>query len=224
MQMRHLRKVPSQQLHMCSIFDFLLCFGESNKRLSENKVFDPYAAPLSGKWGIWEGSKPWAGVKRDIVLDDRLSYRSCKRNSYSFGTECCSEFHAYFGCFSLWFLSGSIPHHWLCFPTPVFWYKFSNPFLHKQFVWEIILNFRWNRGWLTAIIPQVKPAPCSQLSQRCESPSTGQMTLLISTFALMSIGAGGIRPCSLASGEGQLERRDDSPKNEMVVDRFFGWY
>ncbi|KAH9714276.1 hypothetical protein WN944_022015 [Citrus x changshan-huyou] len=27
------------------------------------------------------------------------------------------------------------------------------------------------------------------------------MTLLISTFALMSIGAGGIRPCSLASGE-----------------------
>ncbi|KAJ0008372.1 hypothetical protein Pint_29727 [Pistacia integerrima] len=78
--------------------------------------------------------------------------------------------------------------------------------------------------WLTAMIPKVKPPPCDMLSgQKCQSPTASQMTLLISSFILMAIGAGGIRPCSIAFGADQLDRRDN-PKNERVIESFFGWY
>lgn len=77
--------------------------------------------------------------------------------------------------------------------------------------------------WLTAMIPQVKPPPCNQFIHTCKSPTTSQMTLLFSSFALISIGAGGIRPCSLAFGADQLNRRDN-PNNERVLESFFGWY
>ena len=39
----------------------------------------------------------------------------------------------------------------------------------------------------------------------------------------MSIGAGGIRPCSLAFGADQLDKREN-PKNERVLETFFSWY
>lgn len=78
--------------------------------------------------------------------------------------------------------------------------------------------------WLTAMIPKVKPPPCNILSgEICQSPTFSQMTLLISSFILMSIGAGGIRPCSIAFGADQLDRRDN-PRNERVIESFFGWY
>ncbi|KAK9281427.1 hypothetical protein L1049_004329 [Liquidambar formosana] len=77
--------------------------------------------------------------------------------------------------------------------------------------------------WLTAMIPQFKPPPCNQSTNSCKSPTLAQLTLLISSFSLMSIGAGGIRPCSLAFGADQLDKRDN-PKNERVLESFFGWY
>ncbi|GAY51128.1 hypothetical protein CUMW_131940 [Citrus unshiu] len=77
--------------------------------------------------------------------------------------------------------------------------------------------------WLTAMIPKVKPSPCNILTQSCESPTTAQMTLLISSFCFISIGAGGIRPCSIAFGADQLDRKDN-PNNERVLESFFGWY
>ncbi|KAJ4718090.1 protein NRT1/ PTR FAMILY 1.2-like [Melia azedarach] len=77
--------------------------------------------------------------------------------------------------------------------------------------------------WLTAMLPRVKPSPCIPLAPNCESPTAAQMTLLVSSFALISIGAGGVRPCSLAFGADQLDRRDN-PKNERVLESFFGWY
>ncbi|CAM8992065.1 unnamed protein product [Rhodiola kirilowii] len=76
--------------------------------------------------------------------------------------------------------------------------------------------------WVTAMIPQVKPPPCTQM-EKCQSSTPAQLTLLISSFALMSIGAGGVRPCSLAFGADQLDRRDN-PKNERVLESYFGWY
>ncbi|KAI8544470.1 hypothetical protein RHMOL_Rhmol08G0299400 [Rhododendron molle] len=43
----------------------------------------------------------------------------------------------------------------------------------------------------------------------------------------MSVGAGGIRPCSLAFGADQLDQRND-PNNEnnsnRVLEKFFSWY
>ncbi|CAK7356718.1 unnamed protein product [Dovyalis caffra] len=77
--------------------------------------------------------------------------------------------------------------------------------------------------WLTAMIPNVRPPPCDITTQRCKTATTGQMTMLLSSFALMSIGAGGVRPCSIAFGADQLDNKSN-PKNERVLESFFGWY
>ncbi|GAB4850216.1 hypothetical protein Ancab_029510 [Ancistrocladus abbreviatus] len=76
--------------------------------------------------------------------------------------------------------------------------------------------------WLTTMIPQAKPPPCNP-AQNCQSPSGVQYAILVSAFALMSIGAGGVRPCSQAFGADQVDRRDN-PKNERVLETFFNWY
>ncbi|KAF3973928.1 hypothetical protein CMV_002694 [Castanea mollissima] len=48
---------------------------------------------------------------------------------------------------------------------------------------------------LTAMIPEARPPPCNPFATHsCKSPTSAQMTLLISSFAIMSIGAGGTRP------------------------------
>ena len=77
--------------------------------------------------------------------------------------------------------------------------------------------------WLTAMIPKLKPSPCDILTERCTSPKTGQMAVLVLSLSFISIGAGGIRPCSLAFGADQVDKRDH-PKNERVLERFFNWY
>ncbi|KAL5756035.1 hypothetical protein ACOSQ2_020781 [Xanthoceras sorbifolium] len=77
--------------------------------------------------------------------------------------------------------------------------------------------------WLTAMIPQFRPPPCNQFTQRCKPATSSQMAILISSYALMSIGAGGVRPCSLAFGADQFNKNDD-PNNERVLESFFGWY
>lgn len=74
------------------------------------------------------------------------------------------------------------------------------------------------------MIPEARPGPCDpRTPQLCKSASSFQHFLLYSSFGLISIGAGGIRPCSLAFGADQLDRRDN-PKNERVLERFFNWY
>ncbi|XP_010545694.1 PREDICTED: protein NRT1/ PTR FAMILY 1.2-like [Tarenaya hassleriana] len=77
--------------------------------------------------------------------------------------------------------------------------------------------------WLTAMLPQVKPPPCNNPTGVCKSPTASQLALLYSAFALISIGSGGIRPCSLAFGADQLDKKEN-PKNERVLESFFGWY
>lgn len=71
--------------------------------------------------------------------------------------------------------------------------------------------------WLTTMIPQVKPSPSSL------STTPSQLAILILSFALMSIGAGGIRSCSIAFGADQLDKREN-PKNKTVIETFFNWY
>ncbi|KVH97990.1 Major facilitator superfamily domain, general substrate transporter [Cynara cardunculus var. scolymus] len=74
------------------------------------------------------------------------------------------------------------------------------------------------------VIPGAKPIFCDiQVPQSCKSPTFIQYTLLFSAFGFMSIGAGGVRPCSLAFGADQIDRKDN-PKRERVLESFFGWY
>ncbi|KNA22450.1 hypothetical protein SOVF_033300 [Spinacia oleracea] len=79
--------------------------------------------------------------------------------------------------------------------------------------------------WLTTIIPHTKPPPCNPLStpNNCKSPTSGQYAFLWFALLLMSIGAGGVRPCSQAFGADQVDQREN-PKNRRVLETFFNWY
>ncbi|KAL7248934.1 hypothetical protein ACSBR1_011167 [Camellia fascicularis] len=76
--------------------------------------------------------------------------------------------------------------------------------------------------WLTAMIPQLKPVPCDQLNNSCNSPSIGPYVMLFASFGLISIGAGCIRPCSMAFGSDQLDK--ENPNNRRVLESYINWY
>ncbi|XP_052108311.1 protein NRT1/ PTR FAMILY 1.2-like [Arachis duranensis] len=71
--------------------------------------------------------------------------------------------------------------------------------------------------WLTAMIAEARPSPLSQ-----ESATAPQLALLITCFALISIGGGGIF-CSLAFGADQLNNNNNK-KEERVLESFISWY
>ncbi|CAH9090539.1 unnamed protein product [Cuscuta epithymum] len=82
--------------------------------------------------------------------------------------------------------------------------------------------------WLTAMIEKLRPpaAACSSAQSLPCKPAAAtpaQYFVLVSSFVLMSIGAGGIRPCSLPFGADQLDRKDN-PRNQRVLESYFGWY
>ncbi|XP_015898231.3 protein NRT1/ PTR FAMILY 1.1-like [Ziziphus jujuba] len=78
--------------------------------------------------------------------------------------------------------------------------------------------------WLTSLIPQTRPSECEKPNPAdCDPAKRAQLVLLYSSFVLMSLGAAGIRPCSMAFGADQLNN-PDNPKNERTLQRFFNWY
>uniref|UniRef100_A0A6N2KPS4 Major facilitator superfamily (MFS) profile domain-containing protein n=1 Tax=Salix viminalis TaxID=40686 RepID=A0A6N2KPS4_SALVM len=80
--------------------------------------------------------------------------------------------------------------------------------------------------WLTAFIPNARPPHCAltkENMQACVSPNRGQLFLLFSSFALLSMGAGGIRPCSLAFAADQIDD-PENPENQKTLQTFFNWY
>ncbi|XP_047174396.1 protein NRT1/ PTR FAMILY 1.1-like [Vigna umbellata] len=76
--------------------------------------------------------------------------------------------------------------------------------------------------WLTAMIPEARPPHCNSETEKCVSATFGQMAVLISSLALMSIGNGGLS-CSLAFGADQVNRKDN-PNNQRALEIFFSWY
>nr|GLL46045.1 protein NRT1/ PTR FAMILY 1.2-like [Ipomoea trifida] len=77
--------------------------------------------------------------------------------------------------------------------------------------------------WLTALLKSARPPPCTQGSENCEKPNSGQLAILFTPLALMAVGAGGIRPCSLAFGADQFDN-PDNPNNKRILQTFFNWY
>ncbi|CAL5443023.1 unnamed protein product [Camellia sinensis] len=78
--------------------------------------------------------------------------------------------------------------------------------------------------WFTAIFKHKRPPHCENTNtDHCTSPKPAQLALLFSSFVLMAIGAGGIRPCSLAFDADQFNK-PDNPKNTRVLQTFFNWY
>ncbi|KAL2332359.1 hypothetical protein Fmac_019940 [Flemingia macrophylla] len=77
--------------------------------------------------------------------------------------------------------------------------------------------------WLTAMTPKARPSPCSHSAEVCESATTAQMAILLSCFALISIGGSGIS-CSLAFGADQLNQKSKPKMGQRVLESFISWY
>ncbi|KNA08670.1 hypothetical protein SOVF_160570 [Spinacia oleracea] len=75
--------------------------------------------------------------------------------------------------------------------------------------------------WLTTIIPGA--TPCDESNTKCTSLNYFRLSVLVSSFGMMSIGAGGVRSSSLAFGTDQL-LKEDNHGNTGILERFFNWY
>ncbi|KAF5935135.1 hypothetical protein HYC85_026264 [Camellia sinensis] len=96
--------------------------------------------------------------------------------------------------------------------------------LSSSLNWTIFLSQGLVVLWFTAIFKHARPPHCDHPNtDHCASPKPAQLALLFSSFVLMAIGAGGIRPCSLAFGADQFNK-PDNPKNTRVLQTFFNWY
>ncbi|RCV19700.1 hypothetical protein SETIT_3G406400v2 [Setaria italica] len=67
---------------------------------------------------------------------------------------------------------------------------------------------------LTAAVPSLHPHGMG--------PSATQMAVLLVSFGLLAVGAGGIRPCNLAFGADQFDPR--TPAGRRGITSFFNWY
>ncbi|KAK7259022.1 hypothetical protein RIF29_24616 [Crotalaria pallida] len=76
--------------------------------------------------------------------------------------------------------------------------------------------------WLTATIPELRPS-CETLNQICNSANAAQLAVLFLSLVLISIGAGCVRPCSIAFGADQLSIKEHS-YDERLLDSYFNWY
>ncbi|KAJ0834051.1 putative proton-dependent oligopeptide transporter family, PTR2 family proton/oligopeptide symporter [Helianthus annuus] len=77
--------------------------------------------------------------------------------------------------------------------------------------------------WLTTMIPHLTPPPCNPLTETCKQTTHSQFAFLIFAFVFISMGSGGVRPCSLAFGAEQIDDKDNR-NNERALESFFGWY
>lgn len=76
---------------------------------------------------------------------------------------------------------------------------------------------------LTASIHQLRPSHgCDGQSQDCPQPKTWQLAILFMGLGLLSIGAGGIRPCNIAFGADQFDTR--TTKGRAQLESFFNWW
>ncbi|CAN6339255.1 unnamed protein product [Urochloa humidicola] len=69
---------------------------------------------------------------------------------------------------------------------------------------------------LTAAVPSLHPRPHQH------GTTAAQMAVLLVSFGLLAVGAGGIRPCNLAFGADQFDPR--TPAGRRGINSFFNWY
>ncbi|KAG0456215.1 hypothetical protein HPP92_024003 [Vanilla planifolia] len=81
---------------------------------------------------------------------------------------------------------------------------------------------------LSAVVRQFRPPRCptttfsNSQTSHCSPPSVRNLSVLYLSMALLAIGAGGIRPCSLPFGVDQFDRTTEEGRRGL--DRFFNWY
>ncbi|KAF5823911.1 putative proton-dependent oligopeptide transporter family, MFS transporter superfamily [Helianthus annuus] len=77
--------------------------------------------------------------------------------------------------------------------------------------------------WLTSMVPQLTPS-CNQPDTSCSLATPTQLVVLFSSFGLMSIGTGCIRPCCITFGADQLKHVRTGNNNQRLIDSYFNWY
>nr|GMD25834.1 protein NRT1/ PTR FAMILY 2.13-like [Ipomoea batatas] len=116
------------------------------------------------------------------------------------------------------------------------WYSISNftpligAFISDSYIgkfWTIaISSFSQFLGMVTlttiAARPTMRPPPCTAGSQQCEGPTRSQLGYLIMGLGFLSIGTGGIRPCSIPFGVDQFD--SSTPEGRKGISSFFNWY
>jgi dipeptide/tripeptide permease len=78
---------------------------------------------------------------------------------------------------------------------------------------------------LTSWMPQLHPPRCTQQELNlghCIGPTKAQLGILLMGLGFVSIGAGGIRPCSIPFGVDQFDPTTDEGKKG--INSFFNWY
>ncbi|KAI5669207.1 hypothetical protein M9H77_19060 [Catharanthus roseus] len=78
--------------------------------------------------------------------------------------------------------------------------------------------------WMTSILPGARPSPCSSQYTSCSSATGFQMFILCASFALVSIGTGGIRSSCLAFGADQLRGKGEVKSNSRAMEHYFSVY
>nr|GMD89552.1 protein NRT1/ PTR FAMILY 1.1-like [Ipomoea batatas] len=106
--------------------------------------------------------------------------------------------------------------------TPIFGAFLSDSYLGRSVFFFAFLPHSSSLFYM-ALLKSARPPPCTQGSENCEKPNSGQLAILFTPLALMAVGAGGIRPCSLAFGADQFDN-PDNPNNKRILQTFFNWY
>ncbi|KAK7841556.1 protein nrt1/ ptr family 2.13 [Quercus suber] len=78
---------------------------------------------------------------------------------------------------------------------------------------------------LTAWLPELHPPQCTKQVQnlgQCTGPTKAQLGILIMGLGFLSIGSGGVRPCSIPFGVDQFDPTSD--EGRKGINSFFNWY
>ncbi|KAL3840624.1 hypothetical protein ACJIZ3_025215 [Penstemon smallii] len=75
---------------------------------------------------------------------------------------------------------------------------------------------------LVASLPQLHPPKCNVQAHQCIGPTKSQFGVLALGLGLLSIGASGIRPCSLPFGVDQFDANTE--EGRKGINSFFNWY
>lgn len=76
---------------------------------------------------------------------------------------------------------------------------------------------------LIAWVPQLHPPPCSKVQpHQCVGPTRTQFGVLAMGLGFLSIGSGGIRPCSIPFGVDQFD--SNTEEGRRGINSFFNWY
>ncbi|KAG8078011.1 hypothetical protein GUJ93_ZPchr0007g4463 [Zizania palustris] len=80
--------------------------------------------------------------------------------------------------------------------------------------------------WLSTMIPGARPPPCNMKlsAEKCAPPGLRHMAWLLAGFAFLSIGAGGVRPCSMAFGADQFSRHPKERRARILQVYFNAYY